>query len=168
MFYVANNADDRDPVDLGIARPTDSFPKWFLVLKILAHERIVRDADEWRFVVKVCWSKVTTAPQRNLHDFEVVAEDAARFQTRFVARRDRRPAFDQKIVIERGAAARKFGDPGGEQPSPDEQRERHCKLNYDKRAAQSLPRTAGGSAASAFLERVARATARRRPRRQCA
>src|ERR1043166_1266453 len=113
MFYVANNADDRDPVDLGIARPTDSFPKWFLVLKILAHERIVRDADEWRFVVKVCWSKVTTAPQRNLHDFEVVAEDAARFQTRFVARRDRRPAFDQKIVIERVAAERKFADHRG-------------------------------------------------------
>src|ERR1043165_7850144 len=97
-------------MDLTIARPAYSFAERIFVLKILAHERVVRDADKRRMIIEVCWTKVTPAPQRNLHHFEVVTEDAARFQTRFVAGCDRRAAFDQKIVIEPVAAVGKVPD----------------------------------------------------------
>src|SRR5262249_14233758 len=113
VFHVANNADDRDPLDLRISRPANSFPEWVLILKILAHHLLVRDADEWCVVVKVLRAKISTASQRNLHDFEVVAEHAARFQTRFVAGRDWRATFDQKVVVERIAAEWKLTDHRG-------------------------------------------------------
>src|ERR1051326_504349 len=100
MLHVANNADDRDPLDLRIARPANSFAEWFFILKILAHEGIVRDPDTGRAIVKALWTKIPTAPQRDLHDFEIVADDAASFQTRFVAGCDWRTTIDQKVVIE--------------------------------------------------------------------
>jgi hypothetical protein len=82
-------------------------------LKVLAHQRVVCDADEWRSFIEVLWTKVASLPQRNLHDLEVVAQHAARFQTRFVTGRDSGPVFDQKIVIERVAAEWKLTDHRG-------------------------------------------------------
>src|SRR4029079_2609560 len=100
MFYVSNDADNRDPMDHGIARPTYSFAHRVLVLKILAHKRFIRDANERRMLIEILWSKIASLLQRNLHDFEVVADDAATFQTRFVTGRDWRPVLDAKLVIE--------------------------------------------------------------------
>src|ERR1041384_7331196 len=113
MLHVADHTNNRYPLDLWIARPADSFPEWVFILKVLSYERFIRNTNAWCFVVKVCWTKVSPLPQRNLHDLELVAEHAASFQTRFIAGRDWWPAVDQKIVIERVAAQRQFTDHRG-------------------------------------------------------
>ena len=74
---------------------------------------LIRDADERRFIVKILCTKISSPLQRDLHDFEVVAEHAASFQTRLVPRGYWRSVFDQKIVIERVAAEWKLTDHRG-------------------------------------------------------
>src|SRR6185295_152683 len=103
MLHVANNTNDFYPLDLRVTRPTNALAERIFILEILLHERVVRDADAWRMIVEVLWSKVTSLPQRDLHDLEVVTEHAASFQARFVTGSYRRTIFDHEIVIERVA-----------------------------------------------------------------
>src|SRR5262245_29118492 len=110
MLHVADNTYDRDPLDLRIARPTDSFAERVFILKVLSHERFIGETNKRCFVVKVCGTKISPALQRNLHDLEVVAEHAASLQTRLITRCDWRPAVDQKVVIERVAAKWEVND----------------------------------------------------------
>src|SRR5215213_2074691 len=113
MLYVAGNTHDRDPLNVRVTRPSNSFSKRVFILEILSHECFVRDADEWRFLIEVLWTKISSLLERDLHDLEVVAQHAASFQTRLVTGRYRRPVFDQKIVIERVAAEWKLADHRG-------------------------------------------------------
>src|SRR6185295_5026799 len=101
MFYVADNADNRNPVDRMVARPTHSFANRVFVLKVLPHERFIRDANERRSFIEILRTKIASLLQRNLHDFEVVADDAATLQTWFVTGGNWRPVLYQKLVIER-------------------------------------------------------------------
>jgi hypothetical protein len=94
MFHVADNADNRDPRDLAIAGPTHSFAQRVFVLKVLAHKCFIRDANERSLFIEILWPKIAPLLQRNLHNFEVVADDASRFEARFVTRRDWRPVVD--------------------------------------------------------------------------
>src|ERR1044072_1260852 len=87
MFYVSDDADDRNPSDRMVARPTHSFVQRVFVLKVLPHKRFIRDADERGSFIEILRTKIASLPQRNLHDFEVVADDAATFQTWFVTGR---------------------------------------------------------------------------------
>ncbi len=113
VLHIAGDADNRDPLNLRIARPANPFAEWIFIRKILAHEFVIRDADERRFLVEILGAKISPLLQRNLHDFEVVTENTASFDTRFVAGCDRRPAFNQEIMIERVAAEWKFTDHRG-------------------------------------------------------
>src|SRR6185503_2745568 len=113
MLHVADNANNFYPLDLRVTRPADALAEWILVLEILLHECVVRDADAWRVIVEVLWSKITSLPQGDLHDLEVVAEDAASFEARFVTGIYRRPVLDHEIVIERVAAEWQLADHRG-------------------------------------------------------
>src|SRR5262245_6392992 len=113
MLYVSNHPNDSDPMDLRVTRPANSLAERIFILKPLAHQRIVCDADEWCSLIEVRWTKIASLPQRDLHDLEVVAQHAARFQARFVTGRDWRPVLDEKIVIERVAAEWQLADHRG-------------------------------------------------------
>src|SRR6185369_3392659 len=113
MLYVSDNPDDSYPMDLRVARPANSLAERIFILKPLAHQCIVCDADEWRSLIEVLWTKIAPLPQRDLHGFEVVAQHAARFQARFVTGRDWRSVLDEKIVVERVAAERQLADHRG-------------------------------------------------------
>src|SRR5215211_3245954 len=100
MLHVSDDTNDRDPVNLGVTRPADSFADRIFILKILAHQHFIRDANQGGFLVKVWRRKIAPALQRDLHDSEVVAQHAASLDTRFVAGRNWRAVLDKKIVIE--------------------------------------------------------------------
>src|SRR4029079_18390933 len=93
--------DNRDPTHLTVTRPTQSFAQRIFIWKILAHKRFIRDANKRRLLIEILRPKIATLLQRNLHDFEVVADDTATFQTRFVTGRDWRAGLGGKNLSER-------------------------------------------------------------------
>ena len=100
MFHIPDYADNYDPVNLRILRPADSLADRIFTLEVRPHHRIIGDPNERCMVGKVLRTKVSSGAQRNPHGVEVVAHDATRLQTRFIAGSNRRPAFDQKLVVE--------------------------------------------------------------------
>src|SRR4029079_349719 len=102
--------DNRDPTHLTVTRPTQSFAQRIFIWKILAHKRFIRDANKRRLLIEILRPKIATLLQRNLHDFEVVADDTATFQTRLGTGRDRRPDLSLHIAIEGVAAEWKLAD----------------------------------------------------------
>src|SRR5215470_15381174 len=87
-------------MSLRIPRPANSFPNRILVLKILAHHCFICDAHKRCVLSEILRSKVASGAQRNLHNFEVVAEYAASLKAWLIAWRNWRTVFDQKVVIE--------------------------------------------------------------------
>ena len=94
MLDVADNTNNRYPVSLRIARPTDTFAKWVFISEILSHKRFIRDAYQRCLLVEVLRTKISSCLRRNLHNLEVVTQHAASFHTRFITRRNRRPVLD--------------------------------------------------------------------------
>src|SRR5256885_862827 len=58
MFDIADDANDRHPMNFRIARPADTFTQRVFVLEILAHHRLVGDPDQGRLVREILWTEI--------------------------------------------------------------------------------------------------------------
>src|SRR5882672_8804800 len=108
MLHVGNYANNRDPATLLIPRPPYAFANGVFVREMLLYQRFVNDADE-RSGFVIVRREFSPGTQRDLHDFEIIAFNAARFDFWLFARWQL-PLFTREVVIERIATQRQLAD----------------------------------------------------------